>query len=129
MAMTTTDYELVAYAINYALKDEKSIIDVLADLFRAANPRFNKDKFVEACLKDYTPKEKEKLDGIIVGAVYELQSTRPGDPSWMEEGKRVVLIDIDKWDSEYPLRVEGLAGEEEAAWIHLEQLGKMVRMP
>jgi len=129
MAMTRTDYELVAYAINNALKNNENVIDLLSDLFRAANPHFDKDKFVEACLKDYIPKEKEKLDGIIIGAVYELQFTCPGDPSWMEEGRNVVLLEIDKWDSEYPLRVESLDGEGDTTWIHLEQLGRMVRLP
>jgi len=129
MAMTRTDYELVAYAINNALKNNENVIDLLSDLFRAANPHFDKDVFVEACLKDYNPKEKEELDGIIVGAVYEIQSTRPGDPSWMEEGRNVVLLEIDKWDSEYPLRVESLDREGDPTWIHLEQLGRMVMLP
>lgn len=129
MAMTNTDYELVAYAINNALKNNENIIDVLSNLFRAANPHFDKDWFVKECLKDFVPEKKAELSGIIVGAAYELQSVQPEDPSWMEEGMHVVLIDIDKWDSEYPLRVVSLDAEARDSWIHLEQLGKMVRLP
>lgn len=130
MAMTAKDYELVARAINSALKNNENIIDNLANAFLTTNPHFRTDIFVEECLKDFAPKEKEKPDGIIVGAVYEIQCTRPGDPKWMEEGKHVVLLGIDKWDSEYPLRVRSLDGEEgDPTWIHLEQLGNMVRLP
>lgn len=129
MAMTITDYERIASAINYALKNNANIIDVLADTFSSTNPRFNTDGFVKECLKDFVPEKKAELSGIIVGAAYELQSVQPEDPSWMEEGMHVVLIDIDKWDSEYPLRVVSLDAEARDSWIHLEQLGKMVRLP
>lgn len=55
MAMTKKDFELIASAINNALKNNGNVIDSLADALYTTNPAFRRDKFVEACLKGWIP--------------------------------------------------------------------------
>lgn len=127
MAMTKTDYELIASAINNALKKNANIIDVLADVFSTINPRFNRDKFVEACLKDWSPPKEAEVSDIVVGAVYELKFARAEDASWMQGAKHVVVLDLDPGDHVFPVRVGSVDGDEYMTdWIHLDQLGSIV---
>lgn len=127
MAMTKKDYDLIASAINSALKNDSNIIDVLADVFSTINPRFNGDKFVEACLKDWSPPPKEaELSDIVVGGVYELKFAHPHDLSWLKEAEYVRVDELYPSDPEYPVRVVSIDGEHETDWIHPSQLGARV---
>jgi len=50
--MTKKDYTLIAQAINDSIKKGENIVDLtmaLADKLELENPRFNRDKFLEAC--------------------------------------------------------------------------------
>lgn len=127
MAMTRKDYELIASAINSALKNNANIIDVLADVFSTIHPRFNRDKFVEACLKDWSPPPKEpELSDIVVGGVYELKFAHPHDLSWLKEEEYVRVAELCPSDPEYSVRVECIDGRGYTDWIHPSQLGARV---
>lgn len=129
MAMTRKDYDLIASAINSALKNNANIIDVLADVFSTINPRFNGDKFVEACLKDWSPPPKEAaLSDIVVGAVYELKFAHPHDLPWLKKAEYVRVEELCPSDPEYPVQVSSIDGEDEIDWVHPSQLGARVEV-
>jgi len=50
--MTKKDYKLVAQAINDSIKKGNNIVDLtiaLTEKLELENPRFDRDKFLEAC--------------------------------------------------------------------------------
>ena len=54
MSMTKTDYEMISKELRYADKQGwtdhiELMAESLADTFEASNPKFNRDKFLQAC--------------------------------------------------------------------------------
>jgi hypothetical protein len=47
--MTKKDYKLIAEAISMANDSKDSIIKILSNQLAEENPKFNSEKFIEAC--------------------------------------------------------------------------------
>lgn len=50
MALTMKYYTMIAEAINKGLAKDENMIDVLCDAFQRDNPKFNRDRFIAACI-------------------------------------------------------------------------------
>lgn len=94
MAITKKDWEGMASVINNAIKSNKDMLTALGEHFADKFPRFNMDKWLEACLKE-VPLDRAPTAADVGKKVRMLNSS---DDDYWELGEEGVIDTYDYGD-------------------------------